>query len=231
MRLGFNNEIKADRVELLFIPEYIVSALKSRGTSLVEFETLLRQPLRRYIDNANLLNTDGKNRTMMANKFITTDTINFIQYLKEKLSMVDIEDLLIYNNLYNLRFSNSKYSDTFLAYIINEGFGSAVWELNLNNNNCDTVKMHKTMETLYDNNMRIINENISLPFEFQQGTDCLFVVLKYGFTNYILDNDFDKRVFIFSKLFNKIVSSFGESRALRGDLVSIYLKLLKSVNN
>lgn len=230
MRLGFNNEINNDRIELLFIPEYIVSALKSRGTSLVEFEAMLRQPLKRYLDYRNLLNVDGRSRNELSTKLITSDTKNFIQYLKEKLSMVDIEDLLIYNNLLNLRFSNSKYSDTFLAFIIKDGFGSAVWELAADNENCDTVKVHKTMETLYNNNMRIINEDVSLPFDFQVGTDCLFVVLKYGFTNYILDNDIDKKVYIFSKFINKIVSSFGESRALSDELIPTYLKLLKSIS-
>lgn len=230
MRLGFNNELTSDRVELIFIPEYIVSALKSRGTSLVEFETLLRQPLRRYIDIKNDLNMEGSNIHNINSRLITTDTTNFIKYLKEKLSMVDIEDLYIYNHAYNIKLVDNTYSSTFLADVINAGFGSAVWELNPNNSNYDTKKIHKTLETLYNNNMRIINEDISLPFDFQQGTDCLFVVLKYGFTNYILDNDIDKRVLIFSKFINKIVSSFGESRALGGQLIYNYLKLLKFVN-
>lgn len=220
-----------DQIALIYIPDYIVNGLKSRGSSLVEFENILKKPLRRYV-SYQLQEVDVKPVVPFGNianthAEITRDHEIVKEYLSKKLSKYDIEDLIIWNSNYNLKFSNSTYNNSIFSVLYPANYSY----LDPTTPEYDRERVHKTLEALYenDNTMRITNNQDVLPFEFHQGTDCLFVILKNGFSNYILDNNKDTKVFVYSKLLNALVKSFGEKRVINSFIVYDYLIMLKQL--
>lgn len=237
MNLGTNLELTSYTVEVIFIPEYIVSAMKSRNTNLAEFEAMIRQPLHRTVSYDRMSDDGYIGTSDIADPKLSNQPVSdlyvFKQYLETKLSKVDIADLYIFNNWFNLKmgFGQIDYR-SFITRTLDDFYPLFKIELDPSdvNKEINSATIHKSLETLYDNTMRITDNIKSLPFDTQVGTDSLFVILKYGFTNYILDNDVNQKVVIFSKLLDILVSSFGEDRVVNSVIFNKYLKLIKSVS-
>ena len=213
--MQLNNETNRSTlpVELIFIPNYIVSALKSRKSSLVEFESNIKITLHRYVEgyplDSHLPNVD------IAKQYLTT-----------KLSKIDVEDILILNSYKNLKLDGTGIERSYLETLYSMGLDTTSVVVN----NFTSDKVHKTLETLYDNNMRILDNEKIIPFDVQVGTDCLLVILNSGFTNYIINNDSNLKLYIVSKLLNSVVEAFGEERAKASYIFRKYVELLKLVS-
>ena len=198
-------------VELIFVPNYIVSALKSRNSNLADFESNIKIVLHRYVEGKPM---DG----VLPNVSIAK------QYILSKLSRIDIEDMVILNNRSVLRLDSNNNSDSFFETLCKLGDKPIMFT------GSETERVYKTIETLYDNTMRILDNEISLPFDIHIGTDCLIVILNSGFTNYIINNDSNTKLYIVGKLLNAVVKSFGEDRAKASYIFRKYLELLKLVS-
>lgn len=179
-------------VEPIFIPDYIVSALQSRGVTLVELEGIIKEDVTRYMngaDNSGLLET----------------------YLKSKLSIMDIKDLLIYNTYTLLKLTTDPQGT--YNYITNS----------LRNIAYDDKEKLNTLQALYNN----MSNNDTNLYDFHLGADCIFVILHSGFSNYIINNTSSDVVEVFRKLVNKIVSSYGEARLVPSNFFKLYLNSLR----
>ena len=214
--MQLNNEVIQSTlpVELLFVPNYISSALKGRNSSIQEFEAVLKITMHRYAEGKPL-------NSCLPNVKIAK------QYILSKLSKIDIEDIIILNNHAVLKLeSDYKCEQSFFESLFSTGEAGDLILFN----NTDSSRVYKTLETLYDNNMRILNNETIVPFDVRVGTDCLLVILNSGFTNYIINNDSNTKLYLFGKLLNAVVKAFGEERAKASYIFRKYVELLKLVS-
>lgn len=194
--MTLNKEKVATPIELIFIPEYIVNALKSRNVSLADLDSSFKIELHKFVSDGYKLDIG---------------TNNARQILDAKLSKLDIQDLAVYNNFRVLGF-DINHTESFIESIVGSGDCSANDELR-----------NKTVLGLYDNTL---SRNIADYIYVSPGTDCLFVILRTGFSNYIVNKDNDSKIALLSNLVNSIVKYFGEDRLLASKVFNRYLKLV-----
>lgn len=204
--MNFNKERTALPVELIFIPDYIVSALKSKGISIQDLDNALKGELHRYVNGLGTVHTD-----INGDRLVNSNCKNI---LESKLSRVDIEDLLVFNDPTILKLQNtedSKFREISFMMLA-AGSGIKYKQENVSN----------TLLTLYSNDMSSGTKVIDTVI----GTDALYVVLHKGFSNYLIDNDFELQYNIFSSLVDKVLISFGEGRYLSSPLSRQYLRMI-----
>lgn len=199
--LTYNKDIKHLPIETIFIPEYIVNALKSRDTSLPSLEGVMKQELHNYVSscccaNDTIIPTGNDSLTRLT--------------LEQKLSKVDILDLVIFNDYKVLGFS----AENSVSFVSNVFCNNII--------SYDTDQIYKTLQSLYDNNM---SNNNTMPFSIKLGTDCIFVILHNAFSNYIINKDAEFKIKIVKHLVNDAVKKFGEERVLKSKLFRSYVKL------
>lgn len=199
--LTYNKDIKHLPIETIFIPEYIVNALKSRDTSLPSLEGVMKQELHNYVTssccaNDTIIPTGNDSLTRLT--------------LESKLSKVDILDLVIFNDYKVLGFS----TENSVSFVSNVFCNNII--------SYDTDQIYKTLQSLYDNNM---SNNNTMPFSIKLGTDCIFVILHNAFSNYIINKDAEFKIKVVKHLVNDAVKKFGEERVLKSKLFRSYVKL------
>lgn len=188
-------------VELIFIPDYIVNALKSRDITIQDLDNAFEVQLRNFLENkyhnVNAMDLPNKGG----------------EILRNKLSKIDLDDLEIFNNMsvYKMREWNSDLS--FISVILDKGIFTQSEEV-----------VNKTLLSLYDNNMSI---SIDKLFSTYIGSNCVYVILHKGFTNFLIDKNLDLKFNVFSAIVDKVVSNFGEDRFTKSVMFRDYVELLK----
>lgn len=196
-------------VDVIFIPDYIINALNSRGITIAD------------LHNAIALDIRDKSRVMAGDKRMNEEDGGFhpnqtgVELMESKLSKIDREDLQIWNDLSILRFTTTQIDHyTFGAYLSgNVGYFMP-----------DQERTTKTLMSLYTNTMSINNKT----FSTYPGSDCLFVILHSGFSNYIINKDNELRTKILKELVNEMVKHFGEERVTVSELFYLFIKLIKN---
>lgn len=195
--MTFNRDVLG--IELIFLPDYIVNALKSKNITIQDIDNAFSIEMRKFLGKSDEVNYKIMPRTAE-------------QLLKQKLSKLDIDDLIVYNDLFSYKVVEcSKWN--FLQYVT----GKSVLAINPD-------EINNSLSALYDNNMSI---NISNTFDAIPGSDCLYLVLHKGFTNFVLNNDYKLRCDIFGAIVDKVVIRFGEDRLVNSSFFKDYIKLLR----
>lgn len=204
--MNMNKERVYLPVELIFIPDYIVSALKSKGISIQDLDNALKGELHRYISSWSSHKYDEKGDRL------TTSTCK--QLLESKLSRIDLEDLMLFNDptVLRLQINDAPLQGTSFFDV---SFGHSIWYKRENISN--------TLLTLYNNDMSSKNTKV---FDTIPGTDALYVVLHKGFSNYLIDNDYSLQYKVFSSLVDNVLLNFGEGRFLASDICRQYLRMI-----
>lgn len=205
--MNMNKERVYTPVELIYIPDYIVSALKSKGISIQDLDNALKGELNRYVSSRMIYHYD------QLGERLTNSTCK--QLLESKLSRVDIEDLMMFNDPTVLRLNNQDTPGLQGRSFFDASFGHSVWYKRENISN--------TLLTLYNNDMSSNNTKV---FDTIPGSDALYVVLHKGFSNYLIDNDYSLRYKVFSSLVDNVLLNFGEGRYLASDLCRQYLRMI-----
>lgn len=188
-------------IELIFIPDYIVNALKSRDITMEDIDNAFEVQLRNFVMNKY----DGVKSMDIPNKAG--------EILRNKLSKVDLDDLQIFNEMSVWKMRKWNTSKTFICTVL-ERPAFAVSDEVINN----------TLLSLYDNNMSI---SIDKLFSTYIGSNCLYVILHKGFTNFVIDNNLDLKFNVFSAIMDKVVSNFGEDRFTKSVVFRDYVELLR----
>lgn len=203
--LTYNKDIKHLPIETIFIPEYIVNALKSRDANLPGLEGVMKQELHNYVticccpDNAAPLSSNDSPTRM---------------FLENKLSKVDILDLVILND-YKVLGLSAEASVSFISNVFSNNIVSY-----------DSDNIMTTLQSLYDNNM---SNNNTLPYSIKLGTDCMFVILHNSFSNFIINKDPELKIKIVKNLVNEAAKKFGEDRTVKSKLFRSYIKLTNKI--
>lgn len=196
-------------VEIMFIPDYIVNALNSRGVTMADFQNALAVDIRDRV------------RIMAGDKCMNEESGGFqpnltgVQLLEAKLSKIDREDLIIWNRFDVLRFTTTGVEQRSIGGSLGDKLGYF---------SPDQERITKTLMSLYTNSMSINNKT----FSTYPGSDCLFVILHSSFSNYIINKDNELRTKILKELVNDMVKHFGEERFAVSELFYLFIKLIKN---
>lgn len=195
-------------IEIIYIPDYIVSALKSKGISIQDIDNAFKGELNRSVTSWSTNKYDS-NGNRITNSIVS-------QLLTSKLSRIDLEDLLVFNDASVLRLQGADTSAGFVGNsFLDMCLPAGIYYKRENISN--------TLLTMYNNDMSTKNTKV---FDTIPGTDALYVVLHKGFSNYIIDNDYDLMYKVYSSLVDNVLLNFGEGRFLASPLCSQYLRMI-----
>lgn len=193
------------RISAVFIPDFIVKTLKSRGMELIDLET-------------NLI----------------TNKDNTLTWLKDNLSKLDIKDWVSINHMLNskllprqknkMSYGFSTDDDNTFFKFIESDIRNKVGMLE------DVVNMEEIVK-LYTNDkvdiksIILSNNHNELPYTFVQGNDTVFVIISEGFMNFIVYNIKEFKETFVSSLVDYSFKGLGELRTTRSELFMDYISL------
>ena len=192
-------------ISAVFIPDFIVKTLKSRGMELIDFET-------------NLI----------------TNKDNTLTWLKDNLSKLDMKDWVSINHMLNgklLPRQKNKMS-SFFSEINNETFYNFI-ERDIRNkvgmiedvvNMEEIIKLY-TSDKVDIKSIILSNNHNELPYTFVQGNDTVFVIISEGFMNFIVYNIKEFKETFVSSLVDYSFKGLGELRTTRSELFMDYISL------
>jgi len=190
-------------IELIFIPDYIVNALKSRDITIQDLDNAFEVQLRNFLMNKlqdQSIDVPNKAKDILTNK----------------LSKIDLEDLEVFNEMNVYKIGDPVMQSMRASFI------TKVLDKNILVQSDEVI--NKTLLSLYDNNMSI---SIDKLFSTYIGSNCIYVILHKGFTNFVIDNNLDLKFNVFSAIMDKVVSNFGEDRFVKSAVFRSYVQMLR----
>lgn len=154
----------AKELFLIGLPDYVLAAINSKGTDTNTFLSRL---------NDTLLVTGS-----------CTDNIATSNFLKEYLSTYDISDIYAFNIILKEKLELPIPSGFIQEYAYNSqqtGSAKEATDRLVNHYNDDDLDLSSILVSK-------INNAIDLPFEIKSSENCLFIVPKKGFSNFVTKN-------------------------------------------
>lgn len=202
---------KAQKVNVVAIPDYLIISLKANGLTLDHIDSSV----------GRLTNYDVNKIQVLRDTF------------KDKLSLSDIADLVVCNNILNENIFRTseiayrKYEDRLagtedfikdLEYLVNENGLNEDARKNIISLYCDKDKDVDTIILSKD------KSEIEKICSFVQTDDTLFVVAHSGFTNFIVYGGEFKKL-ISKYIIDKLILVYGEDRAVLSNVFKSFLRL------
>lgn len=152
----------AKTIYILGIPDYIISAINSKGT---DTETFLNKFNDILVSSSDLEHNETVKTFLESylTKYDISDIYSFNTILRENLNLEEVENCVLNSNI-----QDDEARKESLTRIINHYTDN---DLDLGN-----ILMSK------------INSNDKLPFDIKSTENCLFILPKKGFTNFITKN-------------------------------------------
>lgn len=195
------------KVFILGIPDYVISAVNSKGIDTVIFLNKI---------NDFLINDIS----------VSFDYQTFEKFLNDFISKYDITDIYMLNYILikNLELKNVILDSA-------NPFG-------LENDSKYDFKenMNKFINHYFDSDLDLgnilmskINNITNLPFEIKSSENCLFVLPKKGFTNFIVNNVEDFKTYFLNYLIMIIRKLYGDKIAYTSDVFRSFSRLVYSI--
>ncbi len=153
---------------------------------------------------------------------IYRDESDLQSYFKYKISIQDIVDFISFNQFINNKLFNSYCIRTskFLDDLSSSGLMPYSFKSNEN-----TIELINIYVSRGGNGENIINENnLNTVFSFVRKDNCIFVILKNGFSNLFTLNRVDLQKSFSNLLFGQLIKTYGEQSLYESGLLVRYLE-------
>lgn len=184
-------------LNIIGVPDYILRAFNSKGTDFNKFVNEIEALIIKDNKETNLLN-----------------------YFKENLSKYDVSDFLVFNSILE---DNLELPVLFNSEIVknivrpDELVDANARIINLYNN--DTINIENII-------MSKINNNNKLPFSLKSSNNCLFIIPQSGFTNFIVKNVKEFKLFTLNVILIWLKNNFGDELTYSNKLFKTFGRLV-----
>lgn len=208
-RIGIKYSDTAELAKELFtigLPDYILSAINSKGTDTNTFLSRL-------------------NDTILVPGACNDDTL-VSNFLKEYLSSYDISDIYAFNRILREK----------LELFIPSGFCQE-YGFNVQDTGAAKEAMDRLVNHYNDNDLDLgnilmskINNVNQLPFEIKSSENCIFILPKKGFTNFITKNVTDFKSYFLNFILIFMRKLYGEKATYNSTAFRTFSRLVYQVS-
>lgn len=206
------------RISFIFLPEHLQKVFESVKVDLSVLDAFSAD----IGFNKELYSKDYYAEVSTSDKIYREQDL--YGYFKNKISVQDIVDFISFNRFVNNKLFNnwSVRTSEFLQDL--EYCGLVPYNTNINDNMIEMLNMYVGKG---GNGEFIINENnLNTVFSFVRKDNCIFVILKNGFSNLFTLNRVDLQKSFSNLLFGQMVKTYGEQTLYESGLLVRYLESL-----
>lgn len=204
------------KISLVFLPQHLQSTFNSVKINLDDLDLLSTEiELNRENYDPNYYNREFTRSTVFDH---SEDLTNFF---KNKISLQDITDFIVINKYLSRKLFKCYSVDNFVVdNLISSGI--------VNYDKTDgSYKQYNELLAMYHNKDIVINENnLDQVFSFIKKDNCIFIILKNGFSNLFTLNREDLQKSFITLIFDQMIKTYGEQAVYETGLLVNHLESL-----
>lgn len=204
------------KISLVFLPQHLQATFNSVKINLDDLDLLSTE-----IE----LNKEHYDQTYYSREFSKSTVFNHPEdlsnFFKNKVSLQDITDFIVINKYLTKKLFKSHSVDN---YVVDNLIDSGIVNYD---KTTGTYKQYNELLSMYHNSDILINENnLDQVFSFVKKDNCIFIILKNGFSNLITLNREDLQKSFITLIFDQMIKTYGEQTVYETGLLVNHLESL-----
>lgn len=201
------------KISLVFLPEHLQATFNSVKIDLADIDLLSTEIelLREHYDKNYYLRVFEKSTVFNHSDDLTN-------FFKNKISLQDITDFIVFNRFLCKKLFRSYTSDN---YVVDNLIMSNI--LSYEKTEGSFVQYKELLDMYFDSENNINENNIDTVFSTVRKDNCIFVILKKGFSNLFTLNREDLQKSFITLIFDQMIKTYGEQAVYETGLLVNHL--------